>query len=100
MVLQNQLYQEAYNSHLEKLGKEPIKFDSKTTVEDIKKSGATFENLIDCIGNIQVRMPPPPKLQIEPVNSVEFPEPTLNQTVGINKMVYEEEHDYLKDLQT
>ncbi len=45
---------------------------------------------------MKVKMPSP-TLQIEPVD---LPEAIndLNPTVGINKIVYEEDHDYLKDL--
>ena len=44
-----------------------LNFDQNTTIDDIKNSGATFDILIDCIGNMSLRKMPQ-AFQIEPAD--------------------------------
>ena len=94
--------QDCLNTHRSKLGLAVIDFSTVTTLEDLAAFNITYDQLLDSLNSLKIEEIGPDSVKLTPYAA----EKALAQArgfdehEGVNALVYEASHDYLKDMQT
>ena len=101
MLLSDSNMQDCLNSHRTKLGLTVIDFNNVKTLEDLAYFNISYDQLLDSLNSLKIE-----EELAETKWNPYLAEKALAQArgfdehEGVNALVYEASHDYLKDMQT
>ena len=101
MLLTDSNMQDCLNSHRTKLGLTVIDFNNVKTLEDLACFNISYDQLLDSLNSLKIG-----DESAETKWNPYLAEKALAQArgfdehAGVNALVYEASHDYLKDMQT
>jgi len=104
MLLADPNMQDCLNNHRTKLGLPVIDFTNLLTAEDLKPFNISYDQLLDSLNNLKIEdmetESPDGKWNAYIEEKVLAQARGFDEREGVNALVYEASHDYLKDMQT
>jgi hypothetical protein len=104
MLLSDQNMQDCLNNHRTKLGLSVIDFSDLSTLEDLKPFNISYDQLLDALNNLKIEDVETEgadgKWKGQAEDKVLAQARGFDEHEGVNALVYEASHDYLKDMQT
>lgn len=104
MLLSDVNMQECLNNYRIKLGLPVIDFANVSTLEDLKPFNISYDQLLDSLNNLRIEEmemdSPDGKWNTYAEEKALAQARGFDEREGVNVLVYEASHDYLKDMQT
>ena len=102
MLLTDSNMQDCLNTHRSKLGLAVIDFSNVATLEDLAAFNISYDQLLDSLNTLKIEDvgPDSVKLTAYAAEKALAQARGFDEHEGVNALVYEASHDYLKDMQT